>query len=354
MSILMHDGRLPEPAWTLGMGPHSGIVLCTRARLARNVAGEPFPGNASPRDRERLGADLAAVLQSLPSLADARSIDVAGLGPDEVLCLRELQVLGGGRNDDPAGRRVVLGPGLVRTAQVGDEDHVRLQSWRAGLDPEGALADVLACDDQLEAEIEPAFAEDLGYLTASPTNVGTGLRISALLHLPALVLGDEIEKVLNALRQLQFSVRGLAGDGGTVRGSLFVVANMISLGLSEQEVAEDFRTSIMKVVTYEQLAREQLFSRDSMGLEDMAWRSLAVLQSARLISGQETWDRLSSVRLGVDHGMLPPMETALLNRATLGAQSGHLALLAGRTLDGRERGEARASFLRGLLGPAEA
>lgn len=349
MSGLPYGGQAPVPGWALTTGPQSEIVLCTRVRLARNVAGEPFPGNASPRDRLRLAGDLASALGRLPALAGARRIDVGRLAPDEVLCLRELQLLGGARDDDPAGRLVLATDDLLRTAQIGDEDHVRLQSWRPGLDPEGALADALAWDDQLEQEIEPAFADDLGYLTASPANVGTGLRISALLHLPGLVLGDEIEKVLNALRQLQFSVRGVMGEGSAVRGSLFVVANMVSLGLAEHEAADDFRTSVTKVLTYERLAREQLFSRDTLGMEDMAWRSLAILQSARLVSGQETWDRLSSVRLGVDQGVLPPLPTSLLNRATLGAQSGHLAVAAGRSLGGRERGEARAAFLRGLF-----
>jgi protein arginine kinase len=353
VSGLLQDGALPLPAWAAADGPQAEIVLATRVRLARNIAGEPFPGSAAPREREQLAGDLAAVVAGLPGLEGARRLELGRLSTDELLCLHELQLLGPGQGDDPAGRILLLGPGLRRTAQVGDEDHLRLQTWRAGLDPEAALAEALAWDADLEREIEPAFAEDLGYLTASPANVGTGLRISALLHLPGLVLGDEIEKVLNALRQLQFSVRGLAGDGATVRGSLFLVANMVCLGLSEQEVAADFRANVLKIATYERLAREQLFDRDPLGLEDMAWRSLATLQSARLISGQETWDRLSNVRLGADQGVLPGPAPAVLNRATLGAQSGHLALAAGRSLAGRERGEARADFLRGLLaGPA--
>ena len=352
MSGLLHEGRPPEPAWTAADGHQAEIVLATRVRLARNVAGEPFPGNVAPRERERLAGDLATTLLRGDGLAGARRLELGRLGADELLCLQELLLVAPGGAGDPGGRLLLLGPGLVRTAHLGDEDHLRLQVWRAGLEPEAALAEALAWDTELERDIEPAFAEDLGYLTASPANVGTGLRISALLHLPGLVLGDEIEKVLNALRQLQFSVRGLAGDGGTVRGSLFVVANMVSLGLAEEEVAEDFRTNVLKIVTYERLAREQLFGRDPLGLEDMSWRSLATLRSARLISGQETWDRLSNVRLGVDQGVLPPVAGSLLNRAMLGAQSGHLALAAGRALAGRERGEARAAFLRDLLEPA--
>lgn len=349
MSGPLQGGPIPVPAWTSAAGHQAEIVLVTRVRLARNVAGEAFPGNAAARDRERLAGDLAAALGRLTALAGARRLEVARLGADEELCLQELHLLTPRPGEDRAGRILMLDEGMHHTASIGDEDHLRLQTWRAGLEPEGALAAALAVDAELEGEIEPAFAEDLGYLTASPANLGTGLRISALLHLPGLVLGDEIEKVLNALRQLQFSVRGLAGDGAAVRGALFVVANMVSLGLAEDEVVEDFRTNVMKIVTYERLAREQLFGRDALGLEDMAWRSLATLRSARLISGQETWDRLSNVRLAVDQGVLPPLPAGLLNRAMLGAQSGHLALAAGRALPGRERGEARAAFLRDLL-----
>jgi len=349
VSGLRRDGRLPEPVWVAQTGALAEIVLCTRVRLARNVAGEPFPGNASPRDQERLATDLAAVLAGLPSLTGASRFELAGLEKDELLCLRELHLLGGGGEE--AGGVLLIGADVDRVAFMGGEDHVRLQAWRAGLDPDGALAVAQAMDAELEGEVEPAFSEDLGYLTASPANLGTGLRIAAILHLPGLVLSDEIEKVLNALRQLQFAVRGLDGNGGTVRGSLFVIANMVSLGLAEEEMVEDFRSNVQKIVTYERLAREQLFGRDAVGLEDLAWRSLATLRAARLISGQETWDRLSNVRLGVDQGVLPELPGALLNRAMLGAQSGHLALAAGRSLAGRERGEARAEFLRGLFGP---
>jgi protein arginine kinase len=246
----------------------------------------------------------------------------------------------------------MMAPDLATSLLVNQEDHLRLHAWRPGLAAEAALAAVLALDGDLEADISPSYSEDLGYLTARPTHVGTGLTLSALLHLPGLVFSNEIEKVLNALRQLQFGVSGLYGAGGTVRGALFVVANLVTLGCEEEEIAADFRVNVEKIVSYENMAREQIFARDGANLEDMAWRCLAVLRHARLISAQETWDRLSNVRLGVDRGVLPELAPTLLNRAMVGARTGHLELAAGTTLAGTERTEMRAAFLRDLFAEA--
>ncbi|RKZ13372.1 hypothetical protein DRQ50_10555 [bacterium] len=336
------------PAWARGGGEHGDIVLGTRACLRRNVTEEPFPGNASPRDRRRLAADLVLLVGARPAFAEGWSVTLSAATEAELRCLREKHLLGPRAAVDE-GRVLMLAPDLELTVQIQQEDHLHLHAWRPGLDPAATLAAVLDLDEQLEQDITPAYSENLGYLTARPGHVGTGLTMSALMHLPGLVYSGEIDKVLNALGQLQYAVTGLYGTGSTVRGALFVVSNLVTLGREEEEIAADFRTNIEKLVTYEMMAREQLEQRDAANLADLAWRSLAVLRHARLVSSQEAWDRLSNVRLGVDRGTLPPLAPALLNRAMIGCRTGHLELGAGAPLDADRRAAARASFLRELF-----
>jgi protein arginine kinase len=247
---------------------------------------------------------------------------------------------------DPQHRGLVLSRDLALSGMINEKDHIRLIAFRAGFEPARTLSDVLQVDEFLDSAIEPAFAEDLGYLTASPVDVGTGLDLSALIHLPGLVLAGEIDKVLNALRQLQFSVRGLSGGGGTVRGALFRISNLITLGRDEMEIADDFRIHVGKILTYERAARDQLYARDTLGIEDMAHRSLAAVRQARLITAQETYDHLSSIRLGTGLGLLEPVDPGLLNRVLVQLQTAHLELAAGRKLAGREKTAARAAMLR--------
>ena len=212
-----------------------------------------------------------------------------------------------------------------------------------------ALERAIAFDNLLEEQLEFAYSDELGYLTTCPTNVGTGLRLSVLIHLPGLVLNQETEKILNSMRQLQFAVRGLFGEGSAVRGALFQVSNLVTLGRSEEVLTGDFKRHVGKVIQYEKLAREQLYEKDAVGVLDMAQRSLAVLRNAHLITAQETFDRLSHVRMGVAMGIVPAIPMANLNLALVKQRAGHLQLAAGGSLRGRERTAARASYLRTLL-----
>lgn len=232
---------------------------------------------------------------------------------------------------------------------INEEDHLRVQVFRSGFDPLVACGDALACDAELEEELDFAYSEEFGYLTACPTNLGTGCRLSVLIHLPGLVLGGEIEKVLNSLRQMQFAVRGLFGEGSPARGALFQISNLATLGRSEQDLAAEFARHVAKVVQYERMAVERLHRRDHAAVEDLAHRALAILQHARLLTSQEAFDRLSQVRLGVLLDILPRIDMGLLNQALVVHQSAHLQLAAERTLGPAERATRRADLLRGLL-----
>lgn len=335
-----------EPAWLNEAGMGSDVAVLTRARLARNLPNTPFPHHAGDGELATILTDLSRRVGRLAAFTGGWDLGFTDLNAVQRRALQE-KLLASHRLVNRAEHRgLILTHDLSRAAMINEEDHLRLHAFRPGFDPRGALGDVMALDEEVELEVEAAFSPELGYLTASPTNLGTGLRLSALLHLPGLVLVAEIEKVLNALRQLQFSVRGLFGEGNAVRGALFQISNLITLGRDEQEIAEDFQIHVGKIITYERSARNQLYGRDSLGIDDMVHRSWAVLANARVITAQEAFDCLSNIRLGVGLGILAPPAPGDLNRLTIQQQTAHLELSAGQSLNGREKGAARAALLR--------
>jgi len=346
MSEVLGQIAARDAAWLAGNGPQADVVVATRARLARNLAGFAFPERATAAERATIAADLSRQLRRLPALAGAWQLDVGACGAAERRNLTEKMLAGQELLSMVEHRTVVAAPDLGLSALLNVEDHLQLVAWRAGFAPVEALADVQALDAALDPSYAPAFGEDLGYLTASPANVGTGLRLGAVLHLPGLVMADEIDKVLNALRQLGFGVRGLAGEGRTVRGAVFRVVNLATLGRDEAEIADDFALHVGKVIAYEHSARELVLGRDRPALEDLAWRGHAALAHARLLTNQEAWDCLSHARLGVGLGLLPGPGWGQFNRLMVRHQTAHLELAAGRALDVRGRSVARAELLR--------
>jgi protein arginine kinase len=346
MSDFFTDFAARDPAWLDGNGPHSDIAISTRARLARNLATVPFPHHATDLELGTTLSDLSRRVGRLSVFADGWNLGFAGLAVGQRRALQEKLLATSELVGRPEQRGIVLSRDLSQVALINDEDHLRLLAFKAGFAPREALATVEALDDALESEMEAAFSPEWGYLTACPTDVGTGLRLSALLHLPGLALVGEIEKVLNALRQLQFAVRGPFGEGSAVRGALFQISNLITLGRDEQEITADFQAHVGKIITYERSARDQLYGRDALGLEDMVHRSRATLAGARIITAQEAFDCLSNVRLGLTLGILPAIAPGRLNQLMVHQQTAHLELVAGRPLAGRDKGAARAALLR--------
>ncbi len=346
MSDFFANFTARNPEWLTEAGPFSDVALSTRARLVRNLPDFPFPHHASDVELETILADMSRRLSRLPAFSDGWDVGFADLEAVQRRALQEKLLASFRLVSRPTSRGLLLSRDLSRAAMINEEDHLRLHAFRPGFDPQGTLASIMALDEELEQEVESAFSPEWGYLTASPTNLGTGLRLSALLHLPGLVLVGEIEKVLNALRQLQFSVRGLFGEGSAVRGALFQISNLITLGRDEAEITDDFQVHLGKIITYERSARDQLYGRDHLGIEDMVHRSWAVLANARVITAQEAFDCLSNIRLGVSLGLLPAVEPGRLNQLTVQQQTAHLELEVGRALSGRDKGASRAALLR--------
>jgi protein arginine kinase len=233
---------------------------------------------------------------------------------------------------------------------VNEEDHLRIQAIRAGFQVHEAYKDIQWIDDRLDKDLEFAFSDRFGYLTACPTNVGTGMRASVMLHLPALVFTKQIDKVFASVTKINLAVRGFYGEGTQASGDFYQISNQVTLGISEDGILELLTRVVPKIVDYEREVRQHLMDKDRLRLEDRIWRAYGVLQAARSISSDETMDLLSAVRLGINVGLLTDVDISTVNELFILTQPAHLQRLEKRDLTPGERDATRAQFIRRHLG----
>jgi protein arginine kinase len=236
------------------------------------------------------------------------------------------------------------------SVMVNEEDHLRLQAIRAGFQVNEAHEDLRSIDERLDRELGFAFSKDFGYLTACPTNVGTGMRASVMFHLPALVFTKQIDKVFAGVTKINLAVRGFYGEGTQASGDFFQISNQITLGLAEVDILNALGRIVPKIVAYEREVRSHLLDKDRLRLEDKIWRALGTLRVARSISSEETMDLLSSVRLGVNLGLLTDVDIETVNELFILTQPAHLQKLEKRELEPLERDVTRAEYIRDKLG----
>jgi len=343
--------------WLNGSGPESDIVISTRVRLARNVVDFPFLTKASPRRRSDLERHLkeqierAGIVESEGQSQDA-SIFYANLQetqPIDRLCLVERHLISKDLASADGDRGVALGKREIVSIMVNEEDHLRIQVLRSGFQPEQAWAQTSEIDDRLERHVNYAFSPQMGYLTACPTNCGTGLRVSVMLHLPALVMTKQIDKVFHAVGKIGLAVRGFYGEGTQASGDFYQISNQMTLGRSEQEILKQLQDVVPQIIKYERSIRETLVAENKKTLEDRVWRAYGMLRSARTITSEETMDLLSAVRMGVNLGLIDDITIATVNELFIQTQPAHLQKLEGKKLESPERDVARASFIRGRL-----
>jgi protein arginine kinase len=247
-------------------------------------------------------------------------------------------------------RGVAISSGERRALMINEEDHLRIQVLRSGLQLTSLYKEIDQLDDALEQQVEYAFDKRLGYLTACPTNVGTGIRVSVMLHLPALKLTNQIEQVFRAAKELRLAIRGLYGEGTDAVGDFFQVSNQVTLGRTEEEIVEAFAAeTIPQFVEYEMAARETLLNERVNLLDDKIWRAYGTLENARALSSDETLFLLSHLRMGVNMGRCDKVDLEVVNQMFLRAQPAHLQKLNGRRLGGEERSVIRAEYLRDTL-----
>jgi protein arginine kinase len=336
--------------WLRGTGPETDVVVSTRIRLARNVAGFPFTNRATPAQK----AEIEAKLREAVSKADVPDkldyVGVSGMNPLDRQFLVERQLISRELANVLEGPRGVAFDANESVAvMVNEEDQLRIQVMRSGLALDDAWSVIDRVDDAIEARVAYAFHEQFGYLTACPTNVGTGMRASVMLHLPALGLTKQIDKVFRALQKINLVVRGLYGEGSRASGDLYQISNQVTLGKSEARILQEIREVIATILTYERTARQTLLKDRKQAEHDRVARALGVLSSATMITAEETMEYLSTVRLGVNLHLLDDLPPTTLNQLFIQSQAAHLQKITGQPLDGEERNAARAQFLRNKL-----
>jgi protein arginine kinase len=353
MNLNSLTNRLGE--WLRGTGPESDVVVSTRIRLARNLAGAPFTTRASPHQKAETEARIREALASLDLPGPLGYVNVAALPAIDRQFLVERQLISrelAGVLEGPRG--VAFDDREAISIMVNEEDQLRVQSMRSGLDLDAAWDAIDQIDDLIESRIEYAFSDDFGYLTACPTNVGTGMRASVMLHLPALGLAKQIEKAFKALQKINLVVRGLYGEGSRALGDFFQISNQVTLGKSEVASLSDIRSVIQEIIKYERMARSTLMREARQNVHDKVARALGTLQSATMMTSEETMELLSAVRLGVHLKLIGDLSPVTVNELFIYTQPAHLQKLVGEPLDGEARNAARARFLRQRLRTAAA
>ena len=348
MNLNTLTNRLGE--WLRGTGPEADVVVSTRIRLARNLANAPFTTRATPAQKAETEARLREAIAALDLPAPLTYVNVAQLAAIDRQLLVERQLISrelAGVLDGPRG--VAFDDREAISIMINEEDQLRLQSMRSGLDLDAAWDAVDQIDDLIESKVEYAFADDFGYLTACPTNVGTGMRASVMLHLPALGMAKQIDKAFKALQKINLVVRGLYGEGSRALGDFFQISNQVTLGKSEVASLNDIRAVIQEIIKYERMARSTLMREARQTIQDKVARALGTLQSATMMTSEETMELLSSVRLGVNLNLIDDVSTLTVNELFLHTQPAHLQKLMGTPLDGEERNAARAKYLRTRL-----
>jgi protein arginine kinase len=352
---LLPDGGLQ---WLAASGEHAGIVLSSRIRLARNLAGYAFPPRAREGERLRVLQQLRDATPRIASLREAAMVRVDECSAQERLLLherhlvsRELAGLDAGPTAPLVARNAASAVFVTGEAglMVNEEDHLRLQVFRSGFDIPGALRVAERMDRELGAELPYAWHGEFGFLTACPTNTGTGMRASVLIHLPGLVLTQEIGKVLQGLQHMGLTYRGLYGEGSEVLGNFFQISNQTTLGRGEGELADQLVRVVRRVIEREEEARRVLVRDAGYIIEDKLWRAYGTLRHARNLPADEAMNLLSGVRLAAGLNLFSGLSVYTLNKLLIFSQSAHLAHAEGRALTESEANLARARYVRQVL-----
>ena len=340
--------------WLEASGPHSDIVLSTRLRLARNLQGHAFSLRLRDAERVQIYERVRQAAEQHSDLKGGIAFDLSGLSPlsRRVLLERHLisRELAGQSGEAPAqGAGLILGPRDTVGLMINEEDHLRLQTLMSGLRLSDSYRQIDRLDEELGNHIPFAYHQEFGFLTSCPTNVGTGLRASVLIHLPGLVLTKQIGQVLQGIGQMGLTFRGLYGEGSEVIGNFFQISNQTTLGKSEEDLIEHLQKIVSKVIQVEIEKREVLMRDAPAVMEDKIWRAYGLLRYARSLSFDEVMNLLSGVRLGVSMNLLSGPRVYTLNKIMIYAQTAHMEQAAGRQLTEAEGDLHRAAYVRRLL-----
>jgi len=345
----LHNSLKSNVSQWLKGGPEDDVVLSTRVRLARNIAGYPFLTKASAQEIARIEELLRNKILSCKLPRPVAYYRLDQLDPLLRTLLVERHLIGRDHAEARWARGVAFCPDESLSVMVNEEDHLRIQLIFGGLRLEAAFAAARAADDALAQVIPFAFSARYGYLTVCPTNVGTGLRASAMMHLPAAVMAREMDKVVEACRRLELVLRGLYGEGSHGSGDLYQISNRTSLGVSEEDILQQVREACEEIAALERGARESFLDEHADAVRGRVERALELLSEAAMISSEEALHLLSQVRMGVHMGLVRGVDVRVLNELMLLTLPAHLQTIEGRRVGRLKRNELRAGFLRQKL-----
>lgn len=348
MSVI--KALIEKPAsWLSGENEESELVLSSRARLARNLDRHPFTHAGKGEEIGIVYREIVEALAGTRALKGALIVDMAETSEPERMMLAERHLITREMVKRYISRALVVKVDEKLSVMVNEEDHLRLHAIEPGLSIRQAFTVIDKLDNELDKRVKYAFSESFGYLTSCPTNVGTGLRVSAMVHLPGLVHNKDIAQVLDGLRNVRLTVRGIYGEGTEVMGNLFQISNSITLGLSEEDTVENLETHIRKVLEFEKKAREVLLKKARSLLEDKIWRAYGILKSARLVTSKEAMGLISAVRMGVGLGIITDTALAVLNELLIMIQPMHLQAMFKKAMNSAERDRVRADYIRSRM-----
>lgn len=338
---------LKHPAdWMTGHDTETSVVLTSRVRLARNLANAPFPGWAKKKERQKVRDSLQSTVESLPGMKDGFSHELSELEPLQKQVLVERHLISREQAARNEGSGSVVNRKQTLSLMINEEDHLRIQAIRPSLQLREAYKLAHDVDQHLERKVDFAVDAQLGYLTACPTNLGTGMRASAMLHLPGLVLSDQIGQVLKGINKLGLAVRGLYGEGTESLGNLYQISNQSTLGESEDEILDRLTKVIGDVARYETQARQKLMTEETVMVRDRIGRAGGTLTYAHIITSKEALNHLSMLRLGADLGLMPLSLIEVCDTLFMESQPAHLQWRAGKKLQPEARDIIRAQMIR--------
>ena len=333
-------------SWLDGSGDENEIVLSSRVRLARNLESRPFPQRAENEELSNVLEQTRSVAEQTTSFDTRRYFPMGNVSSLDRQFLAERHLVSREFLFNSSNRGLIVNKAENLSLMVNEEDHLRIQAYGSGFNLRRAfeLADRL--DSELSEQLGYAYSERFGHLTACPTNLGTGMRASLLIHLPGLVHSKEINKLLESLRQLHHSIRGLYGEGTEVMGNFFQLSNSATLGTAEDVIISSLGEMVVKVIGFEKRARDMLFRKARSLLEDKVWRAYGLLENARSVSTKEALSLISAARLGVGMGIITNLSIKTLNELLVYIQPAHLQVRAGDSMDTQERDVALAEYMR--------
>ncbi len=347
-SIIDALARMPI-FWLSAKGEQNDIIISSRVRLARNLSKYYFKSRIEEKDLSSILESVELAARAVPQLQELVSLNMDKLSAFEKALLMERRLISPNFARDHGPSRALIGPGELVSLMVNEEDHLRIQVMQPALGLHSAWEVINTVDDQLSKNLDYAFSNQYGYLTACPTNVGTGLRASIFVHLPALVATGQIQNILQNLGSSEIAFRGFYGEGTRMLGDIYQVSNQLTLGRLEERIIERMYFVALELTELERAERLKLLERDSIMVEDRVFRAIAILQAARMLESKELLQLLSDLRLGSSLGIIEPIDYALLNELVVTTQSAHLQKLLHKEMNSRERDIARAEYTKQRL-----